>query len=612
MTTSPIRARSDYTEAQQKILQLAERSVESAFSKNIAADAQFVRDHSDDADAFVPGTAGDVALQNLRNAIAIGKVRAAAPQFSGWKNVSFVRTESPPATPCPDCHFGFAQPEPDTVDPQMSRDDASILLVHQLFEGLLTIGEGANQLFAPGVADNFDVSPNKDVYVFHLRRNAKWSNGDAITTADFLYSWERCLNPANARLAADEMYGVKNARAYHERRLADFSQVGVRAIDAHTLQVTLEHPNPEFPIRLASQVGYFPVPRTAVETHHEQWTRPEHIVCNGAYCLTERTPEKYVLRKNEQYWDRAQTQVETITMYVASDEKTHLQWYESDEKKIDWVWRVPLGDIGRIQQEAASGARHDVTDWPGRAVYTFPINVRQPPFNDVRVRAALVAALDRRELARLFDNTVTPTANFLLPSFHTTHGYTAPPAPYLDRLAAKKLLAQAGFTAEHPLHFTMVYNTSEVHRPVAEYFQRKIEETFRDGNGKAVEVTVENMEWGQLLERVQKKDYQVTRMGMIPEYPSPLGFLEFFRTGNAENNPGYTNLAYDALLDTIEATGDPAQRNVLYARAESMLMRDWPVIPVFVYGGFQLVRDTMHGFDFTPTGMHLVKYVRTQ
>ncbi|GEM_PF-940523 len=622
MTLPPVCSdRNDFADAQQKMRQLVDESFTTAFAKNIAADAQFVTEHIDDADAFVPGTPGDVALQNLREAIATGGIGtslllleappAAVPTpTSEWKHISFVPSRTAAPADCAECMFSFASVEPASLDPQMSLDLASLQVVYQNFESLLTVGRGDNPLYAPGVAESFDVSPNHDVYVFHLRRDARWSNGDAITTADFLYAWERCLNPSNARLTAHQLYPLRNAREYYTRQVRDFSQVGVRAIDAYTLEVTLAHPDPEFPVIVASEAGYLPVPKKTIDAFGDLWTRPEHIVCNGAYCLDSQSQEKIVLRKNSRYWGHDRTQVTTATMYIAAEETLHLQWYGL--KKIDWVWRVPLGAIEHIAREADDGLRHDVKQWPGAMLYAFPFNVHKPPFDDVRVRGALAAALDRRALAKIFSNTVQATTNIVPPLYKDSHGYTSPPAPYLDRLSAQMLLAQAGFSAEHPLHFSLVYNTSDIHRPVAEYFQRTLEETFTSADGKMVFIEPRNMEWKPLLALLQAKDFEVTRMGIQATYPSPLSLLEIFRSDNEENISVYSNPLYDQLLDTIETTSDPATRAALYGKAESMLMRDWPIIPAFIYGGFQLVRDNIHGFDFTPTGTHLFKYVRVE
>jgi oligopeptide transport system substrate-binding protein len=485
------------------------------------------------------------------------------------------------------------------LDPNKCAEGACDNIVINMFEPLLNYSHG-NGPPTPGVAKRYDVSADGKVYTFYLRDNARWSDGEKVTAHDFVYSWKRVLTPETASKTAFLLWKLKNGRAFNEGELRDFSKVGVRAIDDWTLEVILEHPYPYFP-HLAAYVAYSPAPRKAIEAHGDQWTRPGNIVVNGPFTLTKwKIRDRVELEKNPLYWDADAVRLKGAVILSNDSEMAGWQRYESG--KAHWTpGQVPTDKIAILMREG----RPDFYIDPYMCIYYYTFRVDKPPFDDVRIRRAFNAAFDKERVVKHIARGGQQPASHLIPEmFEPIQGYISPQGDPFDTEVAMEALASAGYPRGAGLPpVEVVYNTYEAHKAVAESFQRNVKDTL------GMEVTINNMEWKTLLQRMREGDFQIGRGGWCADYPDPMSFLEVFHSGNENNYGGYNNPEYDALLSTIDETADATERNRLMAKAEGILNRDVPIIPVYFYTRGYALKPFVKGFKPHFRDKHPLKYL---
>lgn len=483
--------------------------------------------------------------------------------------------------------------EPEYLDPGMMSGDIESNLAHALFEGL-TEYDPKDLHPVPGVAERWEISPDGRGYTFFLRKNAQWSDGKPVTAHDFVYTWERVLNPKTAAKYAFILFYLKNGKAYNDGTLTDPTQLGFKALDDLTLQVTLEHPTPYF-LQLTSYYTYRPVPKWVVEAHGPRWTRPAHMVSNGAFVLKSWVPHKeIVVVKNPTYWDAAHMKLAGIRFLPIDDLETGLKLYEAGQS--DYMKEPPTTKLPALM------GRPDLVRAPFLATYLYRINVTKPPLNDVRVRRALALAIDRKTLAEKYlQNTKLPWASMVPAGLH---GYTPAPGPDFNPTEAKRLLGEAGYT--DPTTFppiTILYNTQETHKLIAEVIQQM----WRQHLG--IQVGMHNEEWKSYLKDMQQLNYQIARYGWIADYPDPNSFLELFLSYSGENMTGWSNPEFDRLLEAAKAEADPSKRLHLLHQAETTFLHDLPAMPIYTYIRWYLLRPTVKGFYPTLQDIHPFKYV---
>lgn len=526
-----------------------------------------------------------------------------APQLAAYRGQTFALYTAPgKVAPLPhrSARFAYALPNPEAIDPGHSNDTSGIIVMTQLFEGPLNPSHpAAREAYTLGAADAMAVSSDKTLYVFHLRPEAKWSNGRPVTADDFVYSYRRFFLDKRLETVAP-LFVLKNGeRCYNDELPLD--RLGVYQLGPDVVALELASPDPEFPIRLTGEASWLPVSREAIEAHHNQWTWPEHIICNGAYCLASQDPEKMVLaRQDATYWDQAQVMVASVTHYIQESETVAFQWYELD--KNDWVERVPLEQIPHLQR----ADRPDFHVYPGVCSYVYIFNVTHPHWRDPNMRHAVLNSIDRSRLARsVFNNSAKPAFGFVPPAF-AEQGYISPANPRAYANDAETLLTAQGYSAANPLAIEIKYNTADMHRTVAEFVQRSMKEKL----GGRAEIQITNMEWKSYMQAVNAKEFELGRMGLCPDYASPLAILEMFHSQHHENRGGYANATYDALIGKIRQTADIAERHRLYAEAERILMQDLPWLPVVFYNFGQLLKPDIQGFRYDKVRRPLIKYIR--
>ncbi len=506
--------------------------------------------------------------------------RAYAPKDDAWKEVEQVFTFNNGA-------------EPETLDVHLMTGVPEGRIASGLFEGLINHDPRTLEP-RPGVAESWEVSDDGLVYTFKLRADATWSDGKPVTAGDFDASWRRALTPATACQYGYMFYPIQNAEKFHKGELDDWNEVGVKAADERTLQVTLAAPCPYF-LDLVAFHTLFPVPMEAVKAHGDRWSRPENIVCNGPFKLTEWKPaERIVMIKNDRYWDRDFVKLERIVALPYEDVETSYKLFLQGQN--DWMTTVPAAKIDEVKRHPAYYAQTYLGS------YFYRINVTKEPFDDVRVRKAFSIGFDREVITRDILKGGQIPATWFTPAMH---GYEPPQGFAYDRDAARELLAEAGYPGGEGFPTVeLLYNTNEAHKQVAEAIVQQWKENL------GIQVSLRNTEWKVYLSDVEQLNYHVARAGWIGDYVDPNTFLDMWLKDGGNNNTGWWSEEYEGLIAKAAIQKDPAARMKLFQRAEEILIREeFPIIPVYIYVNQGMLADKVMGWYENVRDQHPFQYI---
>jgi len=477
-----------------------------------------------------------------------------------------------------------------TLDPNKMNALQDGRVAAALFEGL-TVVDAQTLKVRPGVAYRWQVLPGGLVYSFDLRPDARWSDGRPVTAEDFVYSWRRVLEPRTAAEYAYMLYPIRGARAYYDAASkpgggADWSKVGIRVESPHRIVIELERPCAYF-LDLTAFTTYLPIRRDVVEKYGDRWTLPENIISNGAYRLAEwRFQSRMIWEKNPYYWDAASVALGRVEVRVFNDAVTALDAYETGA--VDLTTVTPPLAIQPLLAAREAGRRKDVQYETTLATYFYRINCSRTPFSDVRVRRALVLAIDRQAIIERAARGGQKPAFSLVPS--GLEGYSPPTGLREDVEEARRLLAEAGHPGGAGLgEPAILVNKGLGHVPVAEMIQQQWRERL------GVNVRIEQVEWKVFLDRISRLDFEIARGGWYGDYVDPNTFIDMFVTGGGNNNTGWSNRQYDGLVASAASQADPAARMEDFRRAEALLLGEVPIIPLYFYTQVTLVRPGLEG-----------------
>lgn len=474
--------------------------------------------------------------------------------------------------------------EPETLDPAAATGAPEGTVQLALFEGLVRLD--ANNEPIPGIAETWDISDDGLKYVFHLR-DAKWSNGDPLTAEDFEYAWKRLLNPELANYYAFQLYYLVNGEEYNAKK-ATAKDVGVKAIDAKTLEVTLKAPTPYF-LSLTAFPALYPVNQKVVEAHADWHTSPENYISNGPFKLVEwEHNQKLVLKKNENYWAADDVKLETLVMTTVDSDDTELTMFETDQ--LDIAENPPLQELKRLLDEK------EATIYPDLGVYFYVFNTDKKPMDDARVRKAMAMAVNRQSLIDNVTQAFEKPAYAIVPygvpdvngkDFRETGG------TYFeeDIEKAKVLLAEAGFPDGKGFPtLKILYNTKESHQKIAEALQ----EMWKTNLGINVELT--NQEWGVYENSIKVGDFEIARAGWMPDYLDAMTYLDMWiKSDLSMYYTGWENAQYDKLVKIAGTSSDPAERMKAMHDAEAILMEDMPILPIYFYTNPNMYKPWVKG-----------------
>ena len=463
--------------------------------------------------------------------------------------------------------------EPPTLDPSLSEDTTSHTILLGLFEGLLIHDPKTNDGI-PGMAESWTVSADQMVYTFKLRR-ATWSDGVPITAKTFVDSWLRTLNPDTASPYAWLMgMAVEGADAYNSGE-AGPEAVKIRAVNDSTFEVTMVGPLPYVTSMLPHTV-FAVLPMHVIEKYGEDWVLPGNMVSNGPFILETWKPQEILtVVRNPKYYDAAMVKLDRIEYYPSDDSNTRLNMYLAGE--VDFMDDgIPTDQIDALK------TRDDFQIVPALATYFYEFNHTEPPFNNVKLRKALAMAIDKQTLVERVSRGGQLPANVVVPGMAN---YTSPKGPGYNVEMARQLLAEAGYPGGKGFpKVTILYNTVEAHKKIAEYIQQQWEQNL------GISMSIENAEWKTVLARGKEQDFQVLRMGWIGDYIDPNTFLELFQTDAGQNYGKYSNPEFDKLIQEAARMAPGPERMAKLAKAEEIfIVQDQGIIPIYFYTNMDLI-----------------------
>lgn len=472
-----------------------------------------------------------------------------------------------------------------SLDPHKTGGVPESGVARQQFVGLTTT-DADGKLIA-GIAESWETIDNI-TWIFKLR-DAKWSNGDAVTTQDFVYSFQRMVNPETAANFANFVADAKflNAGDIIEGKRKP-AELGVRALDDKTLQITLSEAVPYLPQMLA-YTAMRPVPQKVVEALGDAWAKPENIVVNGPYIIKNwRVGERMNFVKNPHYYDADNVAIENLVLLPIDSGPTDYARYQAGEIDVTYT-DVPIDILTSVKGD-------DVKTSPSFCSYYYEMNVNKPPFNDVRVRRAMTLALDRETIAeKVAARGETPSYQMTPTVVSNNPNYT-PEWQKLDKEAriaeAKRLLNEAGYNEQNPLKFDLLYNTSENHKKVAVAAQSLWQEAL--GFAK---ITLVNQEWKAYLASRRNHEHQMARAAWCGDYDDPAAFLNVMRTEGSGNYGDYSSQEYDNLLKTSLNKSDDAERAKVYHQLEAILDKDVPNVWVYYQVNARVVKPYVAGYS---------------
>ena len=485
--------------------------------------------------------------------------------------------------------------EPKGLDPSLVTGVPESHILDNMFEGL-TSRDPITLQPLPGVAESWSISEDNKTYTFHLRKNARWSDGVALTAEDFKWSFLRALSFQLASPYAYQLYPIKNAEAFNTQKIKDPTQVGIKVLDAHTLQLELERPTPYF-LYLTSFHTLYPTPRHVIEKHPDQeWTRAEYMVSNGAFKLAEWNLNQHIkIITNPMYWDHARIKIAGAYFYPIENADTEIRNFEAGS--LHMTERVPSMKIPLFKREIAKSpnAYHPFKITPYLGTYFFRFNTKKPPLNDVRVRRALMLTVDRKMLVEHITlGGQIPSRSFTPPN---TAGYTYPPTlpetvTEAELKEARTLLAQAGFPEGKGFpKLDLLYNNGDDHKKICV----AVQQMWRKNLG--VEVGLLNQEWKVFLNSVHTGEYALARAGWIGDYPDPNTFLDMWVQNGGNNETFWSDPEYDRLIDLAAATLDPQARYGHFREAEKILLDKLPILPIYTYTKVGMISPKLKMLD---------------
>ena len=486
------------------------------------------------------------------------------------------------------------------IDPHTTTGMPESRIQMALFEGLVTKHPKTLEVI-PGVADSWVVSDDGLIYTFHIREDAKWSNGDRLTANDFVQSWHRALMPALANEYVESLFVLKNAEKFFKQEL-EFSEVGVKALNDNTLQVELKNPTPYF-LQLLDHHSMFPVhihtikKFSSVDERDSTWTKPENFVGNGPFVIREWTPGKiFSVIPNPYYWDAKMVRLKEMRFYPVEQLLAEERMFKAGQlHKTEWM------PIAKIEKYKIANDPEYVT-FPYLATYFYIFNITKPPMDDVRVRKALAYAVDRESIAKNI------TKGQQLPAYALTPpdvlGYTSKAKMTYDIELARKLLADAGYpNGEGMPSLELIYNTSEDHQKIAQAVQQMWKKNLN------INVTLQNQEWKVFLDNQKQSNYQIARMAWVGDYVDPNTFLEIFITNGGNNRTGWSNANYDKLIRSAASAKSRDERYDLLQQAEQILVAEAPFIPIYNYSTNNLLSTDVKGYYMNIMDYHPYKYI---
>ncbi len=500
--------------------------------------------------------------------------------------------------------------DPLTVDPRKNGDLCSSTFLTMLYDGLTRFLPDGKVEFS--LAQSVDISPDGKTYLFHLRK-ALWNDGHPITAYDFEYSWKKSLDPKFSAACPQLFFPILNAEKSVNGTI-DVEEVGVKAIDAGTFEVKLEHPTPYF-LSLISCSNFYAIPKHIAETiSHWDATPTDNLVSSGPFKLVRWEKRKEIcLTKNPLYWDAANTTLPNLKISIINTEYSTLEMFENDE--LDWISftlsSLPLSALKTYQQAGR------LTLLPTGATSFCSFNTQKFPFTNQNIRKAFSLAIDRKKLTDEVSQLNEIPASRCIPPIldgHTNHQILPPFSEKLARSYLQKGLAELRIPYDdNDLRFRLFVNNlvlSYSEMQMSRSIAYALQEQWRKVLGFTVKLLFHN--YSAQMEHIMKNEHNIVLSIWIAQYNDPMNILERFKYRNLKKNyPGFENAEYIKILDSsFQKNSD--KRESLLLEAEKLLLDQMPIAPLFHYNSAILSKPSVSGVEMSPFGGFQFKYAKVQ
>jgi oligopeptide transport system substrate-binding protein len=476
--------------------------------------------------------------------------------------------------------------EPKALDHQLVTGVIESKIITSLFEGLAADDSSQDDATPPGAAASWQHNDAMTEWTFNLQPNGKWSDGVPVTAHDFVFSYHRLLHPDFAGPYAEMLYFIENAEAFNKGKITDFSQVGITAVDDLTLRIKLREPVPYLP-SLTRHYTWFPVPRHVVLKHGKmtdrftKWSTRENLVGNGAFKIkTWRFHDLIEVESNPRYWNAAGVGLKGIRFFPIENPYTETRAFLSGQ--LHTTYQLPSDLIRSVKKNDPQYLRQE----PYVGTTFIRLNTTRPALSDPRVRQALSLTLDRQQICEHIMEGYFPTVS-LTPKMGA---YVPEPKLSFDPAKARALLAEAGFPNGDGFPIFSLMISKPAARAVAEATQAMWLKHLN------IRVNIQNRDWGSFISAQQSLDFDMASAGWIGDYLDPTTFLNMWTAGNGNNNTGWSDPRFEALLREAALKADPAERFALFRQAEALLMDAQPILPISHYTRNYLLRPEVKGW----------------
>jgi len=490
--------------------------------------------------------------------------------------------------------------EPESIDPSLNKSLDGGTYINCAFEGLATYNKDGKVV--EGTAEKWETSADGLVWTFHIRKDAKWSDGKDVTAKDFVYAWKRTVDPATASPYAYYLFFIKNGTAINGKQ-KKVDELGVKAIDDKTLQVTLESPCSFF-TEIVAFPALVPQREDIVSKDSKKWTLDtKTYIGNGPYVLTGwEHDSKITFEKSNTYWGKDTIVAPKIEWYLMSDGNAILSSFKN--KQLNFARQIPPDEY------AAEKTAGTLQILPQLSTYYLDLNNSKAPFDNAKVRKAVSLAIDRNYIVeKVAKGGEVPAGAYVpygiadvkqTPDFRTVGGdfYSVKKEDFEKNVAeAKKLLAEAGYPDGKGFpKVTYGINTDTRHQLIAEAVQQMLKKNLN------IDVEIQAQEWNVFQKSREDGVYNINRNGWIGDYMDPSTFTDLFTSNNIQNNAKYKNPKYDADIAAARTEKDPAKRMQLLHDAEKLMMDDAAIAPLFFYTDPIDISKDLQGYVVTKLG----------
>jgi len=485
--------------------------------------------------------------------------------------------------------------EPPSLDGSLATDSTSYTILNNIMDGLTKFSHAHKP--EPALAESWEISEDGKTFVFKIREGVVWSDGVPLRAQDFVYSWNRILDPATAGDYAYFLFDLKNAEEFNSGKINDFSKVGVTALDDQTLKVELKRPATYFP-SVVSFMSTFPLREDVVSKHGGSWTDPENIVTIGPYKLTKWKHHDFlILEENEKYWGQKPKNVKKVKMIMNENPSSALALYESGELDFLDSKSIPVLEVPRLVNSGEFIKREAY-----RGSYV-AFNIKKLPFDNQLVRKAFASAIERDSIVGLIQGAGFPATSWI-PKNMLAHNPDI--GIKFDPENGKKLLAEAGYPdGKNFPDASFLYPDVGNNRIIAEALQSMWKKHL------GVEVKLDNQEWKVYLKTRQTNPPEISRGSWGADFPDPHNFMNLFECSSGNNHTNWCNPEYDRLVETAAEEQNPDKRIELYNKAQEILTEtDIAIVPYINQVQQNMIKPFIKGLE--PDPLNLIYFNRVE